>query len=266
MVARGHHVIWCTRTKGQAASFPGRFVPPAVADVLPPVELVDGCDSEMPLFHFGDGAVRVVPLTMTASIRDTGVDVDGVQAEAIILDEWMPPGGRWLRDEPRLLDDLAETIGRSGKMPPVIVLGNPTSNACPYAYVWRCNVLAEGVYMCDGRTTEVRGTAACKDCFGRKIGVDAKPPVYAAHLDHGGDVVEVNGRCIRVIEIAGRLYVGSASGPDVVLMARGRYTPEALTGPGSRFLARFTDCYLRDRLIFDSFESELTAYELLRAK
>ena len=264
MIARGHKVIWCARTKGLARSLPSRFVPPAVADVLPEVEDRPS-DADMPLFGFGQGVVRVVPLSAVPSIRDTGIDVDGSQAEAIILDEALAPGVRYLRGEPKLLDDLAETIGRSGSIPPIIVIGNPITNACPYAYIWRCNVLAEGVYLCDDRTTEVRGTSECRDCFGRRIGIDAKPPAYAAHLDRGGDVVEVNGRSIRVIEISGRLYVGAASDPDVTLMARGRYTPDALTGPGSKFLARLTDAYLRDLLIFDSFESELTCYELLKA-
>ena len=261
----GARVIWCVRTKTLARGIAGRFVAPAVRHVLPQPEPIDS-DPDMPLFTFGRGAVQVVPLTMITALRDTGISVDSHQEDAIILDECFPPDARYKRDEPQLLDDLAATVGRSGVIPPVICIGNPVSNKNPYSYTWRVNVLSEGIYTHDSISTEVKGTADCCDCFGRRIGVDAGQTLYAAHLDNGGDVVTVNGRGLRVRSIRSWLYVGLADPTGTVLMRRGSYTPESLTSAGTRFLLECKQALYSDRCIFDSFEAEMIFYELTRAR
>lgn len=261
----GARVLWCVRTKSLAKGLADRFVPPKVKDVLPEPELLPS-DPEFPLFKFGSGAVQTIPLTMVTALRDTGISVDGYQADAIMLDECFPPDGRYKRDEPLLLDDLAGTVGRSGVMPPIICLGNPISNKNPYAYLWRASVITEGVYFDGSRTTEVKGTAACRDCFGKTIGFDAASSVYAAHLDSGGDVVTVNGRGLRVRQVKSWLYVGLADPSEVVLMHHGHYTPYALTGAGTRFILQCKQGLFSDRCVFDSFDAELTFYELMRAR
>jgi hypothetical protein len=260
----GARVLWCTRTKTLSKRLPDRFVPPKVRGILPDPERLPS-DPDYPLFKFGRGAVQTLPLTMVTAMRDTGISVDGYQADAIILDECFPPDGRYKRDEPLLLDDLAGTVGRSGTMPPIICLGNPISNRNPYAYQWHVNVLSEGCYEFNGRTTEVKGTAACRDCFGKAIGVDASPAVYAAHLDQGGDVVTVNGKGLRVRAVGSWLYVGTADVSPVIMMHRGHYTPQALTGDGTRFLLHCKQALFSDCCVFDSFDAELTFYELMRA-
>ena len=265
-VAEGANFIVCTRTKALARTLPGRIVPPTLSNKLPvPEVLIDG-DEDSPLFKFGDGCVKVVSLGAVSSIRDTGVSVDGKQADAILLDEFRPTNGRYLRNEPLLLDDLAATVGRSGKIPPVIVIGNPESNKNPYSYLWRVNTLAEGIYTHNGATTEVVGTSDCRDCFGRKIGTDATASVYAEHLTKGGDVITVDGHSIRVRQIGGWLYVGLADREGVRLMYKGTYTPTALTSAGTKFILECKQSMYDDKVVFDSFEAQMIFYELLRAR
>lgn len=260
----GASVLWIARTKPLAHTLPSRFVPPAVSHILPQPELMPS-DPDAPLFRFGGGKVQVVPMTMITAIRDTGISVDGRQADAVILDECFPPTGAYKRDEPLLLDDLAATVGRSGSIPPVVVIGNPISNHNPYAYKWHVDVFGEGVYEYDGRSTEVQGTSGCCDCFGRQIGQDAVRRVYAQHLTSGGDVVTVNGRGLRVREVgSGWLYVGSAEPGENVLMQRDRYTPVSLSTTGTRFLLRCKTAAYADRVVYDNYDSELLFGELLR--
>ena len=260
----GLRVIWLARTKELAASMPDRFVPPAVAGVLPvPSEI---STETFPQFCFGRGAVRVLPIRSIPSVRDTGVDVGGAQADAIICDEAIRPDGVYIRNEPLLIDDLAETIGRNGTLPRIIVAGNPITNTCPYAYQWRVNLLAEGIYSHKGRTTQVVGTKDCRDCFGKRIGIDADAVEYAEHLDSSGDVVTVNGTGLRLLFVRGWLYAGLAEPSQHILMRNGRMTQYALMPKASRLLRDVMTCVDRDAVVFDSFEAQMRLYELLRLK
>lgn len=263
-VVDGLHLIYVYRTKDAASSMPDRILPPAVRELFPEPEIVE--TGRRPQLRLGDGAIRALPIVDVKALRDTGIDVDGHEADGIVLDEAFVPGAAFVRSEPDLLVDLAGTIGRSGKTPPVIVIGNPISNANPYSYAWRVNVLAEGLYHHNGRTTRVIGTANCKDCFGRRIGQDATSEVYADHLDRGGTVLTVNGRGLRIREIGGWMYAGCANAGDNVVMQRGIYTPLSLTSRVSRFIGLLGQAQLEDRIVFDSFEAQMRLYELLRLK
>ena len=270
-IAGGRRVIWVARSKRVAPDIPSRFVPPAVADVLPPVELLD--DGVLPMFGLGDGVVRVVPITAVSEIRDTGVDVDGCQAEAIVVDELIRPDGRYVRREPELVDDLAGTVGRSGTRPVIIGACNPPdppyTNAHPYAYTWHVNVGAEGVYQRDGYTTRVIGTAHCRSCFdgsSARLGWDPTPEAWAPHLDRGGDVVYVDGVGLRCRTVGGGLYVGLTDDPGTSLMHSGVYAPAAVSGRGSHFLAQCKQMLVEERVVYDSFDAQLTFYKLLRLR
>lgn len=266
-IAEGRTAIWLARSKARAAVFPSLFVPPATRGVLPMPEMVDGGD--MPLFTFGEGAVRIVPYTMITAIRDTGVDVNGKQAEFIVSDEIIRTDGRYIRNEPALLDDLAGTVGRSGDLPKIICACNPNPsdpNANPYASAWFVNFGVEGVYKHGNHATRVIGTANCRDCFGKKIGVDPSPSdVWCAHLDHGGDVVTVNGAGIRVRWFKEWVYVGTAEGGDV-LMKDGVYSPTANTARGARFILACKQAHAEGSVVYDSFAAQMLFYALIRAK
>lgn len=264
-VASGIPVVWVVDTNELAASLWQRFVPPAVAYMLPAPKPID--DKLAPVFDFGQGRVRVVTWRQIKTLRDTGVDVGGMQAAAIIRDEAFRTDGLYMRGEPELLDDLAGTLGRSGKLPKIVVIGNPRSNAQPYSYTWHVNILAEGLYTAgDGLTTQVRGTADCADCFGRKIGVDASTAEYCKTLNSGGQTVNVNGTALRIRELYGRLYVGHADEGAITLLARDRWTTDALRPAGTRFLMRCRRFYDDDMVVYDSFDSELAFYRLLRLR
>lgn len=266
MINEGAAVVWVVDTKELAQTLPGRFVPAATAKLLPVPEPVDAGDV-YPLFRFGDGAVRVVTWRQIPQLRDTGLSVDDRQADAIIRDEVFRTDGAYQRNEPELLDDLAFTLGRSGKTPVIICAGNPPErNATPYSFIWRCNVLNEGLYKHDGLTTFVRGTADCKDCFGRVIGRDALTAVYARHLATGGTVVSVDNVNIRIRPVASGLYVGKADDElDAhILMQRGRWTIEALSPKGTHFIMDCRKALDANKVVFDSFDAEVAFYRLLR--
>lgn len=261
---RGLTVIWIARTKELAAGMADRFVPPAVADVLPKVE--DYTPDVFPEWRLGDGWVRVVPIRSAAALRDTGIDVHGRQADLIVNDEAIRPDGLYARREPELLDDLAGTIGRSGKLPKIVIIGNPTTNACPYAYAWRVNLLVEGVYEHKGMSTEVIGTAGCKDCFGRKIGRDPEPVEYAAHLSDGGDVIVVNGCGLRVRWVNEWLYAGLADADGPVMMTEGRMSALSYRPAAIKLLLKLRASVDAGQVVYDSFEAQMRLYELLRLK
>lgn len=274
LVASGVRAVWVTKTKTQARTLPDRFIAPASAELLPEVEVIEGGD--FPLFAFGSGKVRVVSFSSIAGLRDTGISVDGQQADVIIRDEVFPRDGMYYRNEPGLLDDLAGTLGRSGRRPAIIIVGNPPAtatsrdqaNAQPYSYLWRIDVLNEGVYTdADGFTTRVQGTADCRDCFGRIIGLDAAHREYAPMLTTGGTLLTVNGRTIRVRAITdGYLYVGPADGDGLVLMRNNRYTQLTLTPDVSRYLIRLRVAHDNDKIVYANYESQLTLFELLRLR
>ena len=266
-IAEGHSVIWLARSKARAETLPTLFVPPATRDILPAVEMVDG--GEMPCFTFGGGVVRIVPYTLITAIRDTGVDVNGKQAEYIVSDEIIRPDGRYIRNEPHLIDDLAGTVGRSGDVPCIICACNPNPsdpNANPYAAAWFANFGVEGDYTHDGRKTRVIGTANCKDCFGKPIGFDPAPSdSWCAHLTSGGDVVSVNGQSIRVRWYRDWVYVGIAEGGEV-LMKNNSYSPTANTARGSRFILACKQAHAEGVVLYDSFAAQMVFYALIRAK
>lgn len=265
-------VIWITDTVGLSETLPARFVPPAVAHLLPTPELVAGGD--FPLFRFGSGAVRLITWRQIHKIRETGIDVDGKQAVAIIHDEAIRRDTAYIRDEPYLLDDLAVTLGRSGVTPVIVVAGNPNpydggryANANPYSFSWRVDILAEATYTHEGRTTQVIGTADCKDCFGRAIGLDATKREYAPHLDAGGDLVSVDGVTLRIREIAGGVYVGLAGDEQATpLMVRGRLTADTFKAKTTRFLLACRRALDNDTVVFDSFEAQVAFYRLLNVR
>lgn len=266
-IASGKHVVWIAATKVRSSQTPRWFVPPAVAHLLPEVEQT--VEGDTPEFRFGNGHVVVLPRSMIEGVRDTGLSVDGKQAQAIVCDELIKVSGRYVRNEPLLLDDLAGTLGRSGERPIIIGACNPTperENAQPYAYKWRADFSCEGDYEDKNHfITRIRGTGDCDDCFNLKIGVDATEKTWATHLETGGTVVSVNGESIRCRGFYGWFYVGLAEGGDA-LMDRDRYTALANTGIGMRFITELRQAFDERRVVFDSFEAQMRFYELIRAK
>lgn len=268
-ISEGRRAIWMARTKDLARTFHTRFVTPATANILPEVELMS--DGDLPEFGFGDGAVRVVPYTMITALRDTGIDVGGKQAQLIISDEIIRTDGRYIRNEPKLLDDLAGTIGRSGDLPKIVCACNPNPkdpSANPYSAAWFANFGVEGDYEHDGLITRVIGTADCCDCFGRRIGVDPEPSdAWCAHLNSGGDVVGVNGGAIRVKWYRGWLYVGLADPSEgEVFMRNGVYSPIGSSARGVNFTVMCRQAHSEECVLYDSFEAQMLFYALIRVK
>lgn len=262
----GLHVIYLSRTRGLSASVYKRFVPPAVKSILPDVEDVVEDIPDMPVWTFGRGAVRSVPMTAIPDLRETGIDVKGHQADLIVNDEALRTDGRYVRREPDLIDDLAATIGRSGKLPKIVVIGNPVDNKNPYSYTWRADVCTEGLYRRGGMTTRVIGTADCKDCFGRHIGIDASTSTWAPHVDTGGAVLTVNGEGIRLMRYKGWMYCGLAEPSDTVMMVSDRYTTTATRTQGIKYLLMLKQMEDGGKVLYDSFEAQMIFYTLLRLK
>ena len=267
-ISSGKRVIWIQRSKELSSATPDFFVPPAVADLLPQPEPIEGGD--FPLFAFGDGLVQCFTIRAADDLKQTGVGVGGYQAEAVIHDEYLRVDGRYIRGEPEALDCFAETAGRSGTMPPVICLGNPLqggSNRCPYAHVWRTNLDAVGVYEDrQGRLTRVVSTAACADCYGKIIGRDAEEARYCAHISDGGFVVKVDDVYLR-IRYFGRGCAVCLADPDErapIFMVRGRWTMQAQTHGGLKTIWRLRQIDAEGRAVFDGFEAEAAFYRMIK--
>lgn len=265
-IAEGLHVLVIARTKRLSSTVYRRYVPPAVSSVLPEISEVDDSIEDMPQWRFGEGAVRAVPVRAIPDIRETGVDVYGRQADLIINDEALRTDGAYVPKEPDLLDDLAATVGRSGKLPKIIIIGNPKDNKNPYSYTWRADVCTEGIYTRQGMTTRVVGTADCRDCFNRKIGIDAGASTWAPHIDRGGAVYTVNGEGVRLMWYKGWLYCGTADPSDKVLMVDGRYTGEATRARGMKYLLMLRDAEDSGKVVYDSFAAQMILYTLLRLR
>lgn len=247
---------------------PDVFVPPAVASVLPKVEKIEGGD--FPLFQFGNGLVKCYTVRAADDLKQTGVSVGGFQAEAVIHDEYIRVDGRYIRGEPESLDCFAETAGRSGKMPPVICLGNPLiggSNRCPYAFSWRTNLDAVGVYEDkQGRLTRVLSTAGYDDCYGKIVGIDATESKYCAHITEGGFVVRIEDVYIR-IRYFGKGVAICLAEPDEkapIWYHRDRWTMAAQTHGGLKTIYRLRQIDAEGRAVFDSFEAEAAFYKMIR--
>lgn len=265
-IADGLRALWIVDSKGTARDFPADFVKPNEADVLPAVELVDG-SPDSPQFRFGAGYVRVMALSAVVPARQHGAIVVDGQANVIIQDEVIRVDGRYPRACASLLDDLAGTVGRTGVLPKIVVLGNPIDNDNPYSWTWRINTTAAGIYEDDsGKLTRVIGTSDCRDCFGRRIGIDAvDAPIYADRVNVGGVVVIVNGRALRIIDVKGWIYAGDAvaTGDEPVLVDHDRLTHAALTGRGCKLIVRCRDAAHRRQVVYSSFNAELIFSELL---
>lgn len=268
-IEAGHVALVVANSKEQAESAPVAWVKPNETGLLSDPEGVDYSIEGSPVFRVGDGFVRVMSINQIIQARVFGAAVAGRQPDLIIQDEVIRVDGRYPRNAPELLDDLAYTIGRSGDVPKVVVIGNPIDNRNPYAWRWRINSLIEGDYRDpDGvRITRVCGTSACRDCFGRKIGIDAGAPTeYAPKLTTGGDVLTVNGRSIRVMLIGDWLYVGDADEPGVIIADGGRLTRNAIIGEVGRFLNTCRIMLSAGTVVYSSYDAELTFLEMLGQK
>lgn len=255
-------VLWACRSKAVAEKLSERFVQPAVASILPETEPIGDC-----VFSFGRSIVRAVALSEFDKLRDENPSVCGELVDLIIHDEYIRQrDGGYIRHEPELHDDLAFTCGRGGKIPQLILIGNPVNNRNPYAYKWRANMLVEGDYSENGRVSRVIGTSDCRDCFGATIGVDAvRDAVYQPFTLTGGRSFTVNGRSITVqILSAGVAVCKSGSGEEV--MYNDLYMPRFYTPKIQRYFDRLKEAVYRGKVVYDSFDAELTLYDLLRLK
>lgn len=260
-IADGHTAVYVVATQKQAAAFARRFVHPNTAHILPQVE---ECEAE---YKFGSGAFAVASWSDILNIRDTSLSVAGTVPEVIIHDEAIRVDGRYKQSAPELLDDLAGTLGRSGTPPKVVVVGNPLNNINPYSTHWRLNCLAEGEYRHAGKVSVVVGTAECRDCFGRRIGIDATAAGgYVPHLSHGGVVVTVEERGLRLRVVGNILYVGVADPGGECFIRDARYTSAFYTTGGTNFIYKCRQAYYDGRVAFDSFDAELDFYLLTNVR
>ena len=265
-VAEGHFAVFVAPTIKHAETLPQRFVPPAVKHILPIVEDAEDENGDKQ-YKFGSGGFKVIAWSDILNIRDTGLSVAGVQPEVIIHDEAIRADGRYKREAPELLDDLAVTLGRSGTMPKIVLIGNPIDNNNPFSTHWRVDILTAGEYESNGRPSKVVGTYDCKDCFGKPIGVDASTSVkWVSHLSTGGDVVQVNGRFLRVRWVSGFLYCGTADYGGEAFIVNNRYTALFYTPRGTKFVFECRQAYYSKKVLFDSFEAQLDFYLLINVK
>lgn len=260
-LSEGKTAVYVVATQKAAASFAHRFVNPAVAHLLPKVEDgEEGC-------KFGAGAFAVISWSDIPNIRDTGLSVAGKIPDIIVHDEAIRVDGRYKHGAPELLDDLAGTLGRTGRPPKIVVIGNPINNTNPFSTHWRLNCLVEGEYQYNGKKSVVVGTADCVDCFGKPIGVDAASGnIYTKHLCTGGTVVVVESRGLRVRQIGGCLYAGVAEPQGTVFVKNGRYTSAFYRPGGTEFVYNCRQAYYEGRVVFDSFTAELDFYLLANVK
>lgn len=265
-VADGHFALFVAPTIKHAETLPSRFVPPAVKHLLPAVEEAEDENGDKQ-YKFGNGCFKVIAWSDILNIRDTGLSVADVQPEAVIHDEAIRVDGRYKKEAPELLDDLAATLGRSGTMPKIVLIGNPIDNNNPFSTHWRVDLLTEGVYEYGGKSSKVVGTASCKDCFGRFIGVDASSKSkWVSHLSTGGEVVQVNGRFLRVRWVSGFLYCGTAEEGGEAFIVNNRYTALFYTPRGTKFVFECRQAYYNKKVVFDSFEAQLDFYLLINVK
>ena len=261
-LSEGHTAVYVTTTQKHAVNFANSFVHPTVSNILPSVEV---CEERE--FKFGRGVFKVICWSDILNIRDTGLSVANTVPEVIIHDEAIRVDSRYRTNAPELLDDLAGTLGRSGKPPKIVLIGNPINNINPYSTHWRVNVLVEGSYTNNGKTSVVVGTAKCDDCFGKKVGVDAAAQSpWCKHLNSGGSVVKVNGRGLRLRSVSGWLYVGTAPPEGEAFVVNNRYTARFYTPSGTDFVYKARQAFYDNKVLFDSFEAELDFYLLTNVK
>lgn len=260
-LCEGKTAVYIVSTQKNAVGFGQRFVHPSVKHILPEVE---ACEEG---YKFGTGAFAVVCWSDILNIRDTGLSVAGKVPDIIVHDEAIRVDGRYKHNAPELLDDLAGTLGRSGRLPKIVIIGNPINNANPFSTHWRLNCLVEGEYISNGKKSVVVGTADCTDCFGRPVGVDASSgSAYVKHLSNGGSVVTIESRGLRVRQVAGCLYVGTAEACGPVFVKNGRYTSAFYRPGGTEFVYNCRQAYYDGRVLFDSFDAELDFYLLTNVK
>lgn len=260
-LCEGKTAVYIVSTQKNASGFGQRFVHPSVKHILPEVE---ACEEG---YKFGSGAFAVVCWSDILNIRDTGLSVAGKVPDIIVHDEAIRVDGRYKHNAPELLDDLAGTLGRTGRLPKIVIIGNPINNANPFSTHWRLNCLVEGEYIYNGKKSVVVGTAYCTDCFGRPVGVDASPgSAYVKHLSGGGTVVTIESRGLRVRQVADCLYVGTAEACGPVFVKNGRYTSAFYRPGGTEFVYNCRQAYYDGRVLFDSFDAELDFYLLTNVK
>lgn len=267
-IAEGHSAVWLCQSSKTVSLTIHNFVPPQLAKDLPPIEELTVED--FPTFKFGYGAVRVLPKTAIVNAKATGIYIGDSVPDLIVNDEIIRSDGRYAyTNEPEMVDDLAFTIGRTGKVPKILCACNPAfppnENNNPYSIAWNVDLLGEGSYVDKkGLVTLVKGTADCSDCFGKKVGLDAEKRTWSAHLSTGGNTFEVNGKAIRVVMIGTGAYVGMAETGDICAVVNGRYTPEVYSTAVCKFILQCRMLHRKMLVVFDSFEAQLLFFEFIK--